>query len=328
MKKICADDDNACRGDLRATRARRPARPGLHGREGGPERGHQGNRRSRRSLRSQGNRGGHGEAHDRRRGQGAGREAPRRRQSGRGRGQGHGEQSDALTRMRVKLAVIAALCGLLPQPSRPPHRQPTARCCRSRRRRRRASPARRLQESKHQRRVEKSHLPKDAPNILIIMLDDVGFGLPDTFGGPIHTPTLSRLADAGHQLQRLPHHVDLLADPRGAADRAQPSARRLRHDRRARGRLGRLHRRHPAHLGDRRQGARRTTATRPRPSASGTTRPRPRPRRWGRSRSGRPAKASASTTSTASSPARPRSGSRGWSRISTRSSRRTTRSII
>ena len=26
-------------------------------------------------------------------------------------------------------------------------------------------------------------LPKDAPNILIVLLDDVGFGLPDTFGG-------------------------------------------------------------------------------------------------------------------------------------------------
>ena len=48
-----------------------------------------------------------------------------------------------------------------------------------------------LQESKHQRRVEKSHLPKDAPNILIVLLDDVGFGLPDTYGGPIHTPTLT-----------------------------------------------------------------------------------------------------------------------------------------
>ena len=50
-----------------------------------------------------------------------------------------------------------------------------------------------LQESKHQRRVEPNHLPKDAPNIVIILLDDVGFGLPDTFGGPIHTPTLSSL---------------------------------------------------------------------------------------------------------------------------------------
>ena len=34
-----------------------------------------------------------------------------------------------------------------------------------------------LQTSKHQRRVEKNRLPKDAPNILIILLDDVGFGL-------------------------------------------------------------------------------------------------------------------------------------------------------
>ena len=34
-----------------------------------------------------------------------------------------------------------------------------------------------LQESKHQRRVEENHLPKDAPNVLIVLLDDVGFGL-------------------------------------------------------------------------------------------------------------------------------------------------------
>jgi arylsulfatase A-like enzyme len=55
----------------------------------------------------------------------------------------------------------------------------------------------RLQDSKHQRRVETSRLPKDAPNILIILLDDVGFGMPDTYGGPIHTPTLSRIASQG-----------------------------------------------------------------------------------------------------------------------------------
>ena len=42
-----------------------------------------------------------------------------------------------------------------------------------------------------------SHLPKDAPNILIILLDDIGFGVADTFGGPVHTPTLSRLAEEG-----------------------------------------------------------------------------------------------------------------------------------
>ena len=55
--------------------------------------------------------------------------------------------------------------------------------------------------------------------------------------------------EPGRQLQHLPHHVDLLADARGAADRAQPPARRQRHDRRARGRLGRLHRRDPEDLG-------------------------------------------------------------------------------
>ena len=68
---------------------------------------------------------------------------------------------------------------------------------RFRRLRRPASRGQHLQESKHQWRVEPSRLPKDAPNILIILLDDVGFGLPDTFGGAIHTPTLSRLCDAG-----------------------------------------------------------------------------------------------------------------------------------
>ena len=54
-----------------------------------------------------------------------------------------------------------------------------------------------LQESKHQRRVEPERLPADAPNILIVLLDDVGFGLADTYGGPIHTPTLSRIAGEG-----------------------------------------------------------------------------------------------------------------------------------
>ena len=54
-----------------------------------------------------------------------------------------------------------------------------------------------LQESKLVPFPADNRLPKDAPNVLIIMLDDVGFGLPDTFGGPIHTPTLSRLAGTG-----------------------------------------------------------------------------------------------------------------------------------
>ena len=42
-----------------------------------------------------------------------------------------------------------------------------------------------------------SHLPVGAPNILIIMLDDVGPALPSTHGGPIRTPTLDRIASSG-----------------------------------------------------------------------------------------------------------------------------------
>src|SRR5208283_4415028 len=39
--------------------------------------------------------------------------------------------------------------------------------------------------------------PKDAPNILLIMTDDVGFGAPSTFGGVIPTPALDRIAASG-----------------------------------------------------------------------------------------------------------------------------------
>jgi hypothetical protein len=46
-----------------------------------------------------------------------------------------------------------------------------------------------LQQSTHERRTEKRDLPEDAPNILIVLLDDVGFGLPGTYGGVIRTPT-------------------------------------------------------------------------------------------------------------------------------------------
>ena len=72
-----------------------------------------------------------------------------------------------------------------------------------------------LQESKHQRRVEESHLPKNAPNVLIILLDDVGFGLADTYGGPIHTPTLSRIAGTGISYNEF--HTTAICSPTRAA---------------------------------------------------------------------------------------------------------------
>ena len=39
--------------------------------------------------------------------------------------------------------------------------------------------------------------PEDAPNIVIVLIDDIGFGAADGFGGAIQTPTLDRLAADG-----------------------------------------------------------------------------------------------------------------------------------
>ena len=64
-------------------------------------------------------------------------------------------------------------------------------------------------------RVEKSHLPKDAPNVLIVLLDDVGFGLADTYGGPIHTPALSRIANEGVSYNAF--HTTSICSPTRAA---------------------------------------------------------------------------------------------------------------
>lgn len=72
-----------------------------------------------------------------------------------------------------------------------------------------------MQESVHKWRTEPSRLPADAPNILIVMFDDAGFGQPDTFGGEIHTPTLSRLADEGISYNRF--HTVAQSSPTRAA---------------------------------------------------------------------------------------------------------------
>src|SRR5215216_6937470 len=39
--------------------------------------------------------------------------------------------------------------------------------------------------------------PEGAPNVLVILLDDVGFGASSAFGGPCQTPTAERLAARG-----------------------------------------------------------------------------------------------------------------------------------
>jgi arylsulfatase len=118
--------------------------------------------------------------------------------------------------LKIKPLLLAALCGLVPPASQaatatpddgsvlpfPP--TPSASI---------AAPT--LQESTMVRRAAPNHLPADAPNILIILLDDVGFGLPDTYGGPIHTPTLSRIANAGISYNAF--HTTAICSPTRAA---------------------------------------------------------------------------------------------------------------
>ena len=57
--------------------------------------------------------------------------------------------------------------------------------------------------------------PKGAPNVLLIMTDDVGFGASSTFGGPIPTPTFDKLAKDG--LRYNTFHTTALCSPTRAA---------------------------------------------------------------------------------------------------------------
>ncbi|MEA3336401.1 MAG: sulfatase-like hydrolase/transferase, partial [Chloroflexota bacterium] len=54
-----------------------------------------------------------------------------------------------------------------------------------------------LAESEHHWRQEPRRIPEDAPHILILLTDDSGFSNLETFGGPVHSPTMSRLRERG-----------------------------------------------------------------------------------------------------------------------------------
>jgi arylsulfatase len=57
--------------------------------------------------------------------------------------------------------------------------------------------------------------PEDAPNVLIVLIDDAGFGAPDTFGGGISTPNLTRVGETGLYYNRF--HVTAVCSPTRAA---------------------------------------------------------------------------------------------------------------
>ena len=53
--------------------------------------------------------------------------------------------------------------------------------------------------------------PKGAANVVIVLIDDIGFGGPSTFGGPIRTPTMDQLAQSGLRFNNF--HTTALCSP-------------------------------------------------------------------------------------------------------------------
>ena len=72
-----------------------------------------------------------------------------------------------------------------------------------------------MQESTYQQRVAEPRLPADAPNILVVLIDDAGPGLPSTFGGEVRTDTLSRIRDEGLSYNRF--HTTAMCSPTRAS---------------------------------------------------------------------------------------------------------------
>ncbi|MDM9631564.1 arylsulfatase [Robiginitalea aurantiaca] len=57
--------------------------------------------------------------------------------------------------------------------------------------------------------------PEGAPNIVVVLIDDIGFGATSTFGGAINTPTFDKLADNGLRFNRF--HTTALCSPTRAS---------------------------------------------------------------------------------------------------------------
>ena len=172
------------------------------------------------------------------------------------------------------------------------------------------------------RRGSRSRPRQGRPNVVIVLIDDIGFGHSSAFGGPCQMPTCEQAGEQRAALQSLPHDGPLLADADGSADRPQPPRQQRRRHHGTGDGLPRQHGRAARRASRRWRRSCARTATAPRPSASITRRRRGKPRSRGRSIAGR--RARGSTSSTASSAARRTSGRRRSTTASPASRCRTT----
>ena len=92
--------------------------------------------------------------------------------------------------------------------------RPTARCCRSRNPSTRTAPCSTPAMPRRPPRFEVK-APAGAPNVLIVLIDDMGFGQSSAFGGPINMPTVERLANNGLRYNHF--HTTALCSPTRAA---------------------------------------------------------------------------------------------------------------
>ena len=88
--------------------------------------------------------------------------------------------------------------------------------------------------------------PDGAPNVVYIVLDDVGFSALSCYGGPIETPNIDKIAADGRALHAVAHDRALLADALVPADRPQPHAQQHGLHHRGRDRLPERERHDPA----------------------------------------------------------------------------------
>src|SRR5215469_254936 len=72
-----------------------------------------------------------------------------------------------------------------------------------------------IEESIYSPKPAEKHIPDDAPNILIVLIDDAGPGLPSTFGGEVTTKTMDKVVAGGISYNRF--HTTAMCSPTRAS---------------------------------------------------------------------------------------------------------------